>query len=182
MPKKEWFEQNPKVSAYLSPELNTRLRQFMDERGISRTSQALSVVLEEYFSLTPGQESSSTNERLASLEMAIAGLQKELREVQQSRPTVVQGGLPEGSNSKPIVVQSSPLQQSDGWLTTGEAHEEMQRRGYTKSIGTFRRSLRGGVMPPEFEQMGLVADWDTRSKANSKDNSVKWLNLNQEYC
>jgi hypothetical protein len=175
MPKKEWFEQNPKVSAYLSPELNTRLRKFMDERGISRTSQALSVVLEEYFSLTPEQESSSTDKRLANLEMAIARLQKELREVQQSRSTVVQDGLPEGSNSKPIVVQSSPLQRSDGWLTTGKAYEEMQRRGYTKSIGTFRRSLKNGVVPTELEQIGLEADWSTRSQANSKDNSVKWL-------
>jgi hypothetical protein len=159
MPKKEWFEQNPKVSAYLSPELNTRLKEFMDEREITRTSQALSTILEEYFGVTPGQTSQSTEERLKGLEATITTIQSELAKIQKSRPTVVQSGSLATIQSEPTVVQSKPLKNKDGLLTTGEAHQEAQRRGYSKSVGTFRRSLRGGVMPTELEQIGLQADW-----------------------
>jgi hypothetical protein len=175
MPNKEWFEQNPKVSAYLSPELNTRLKEFMDEREITRTSQALSIILEEYFGVTPGQSSQSTEERLKGLEAAVTAIQSELVEIQKSRPIVVQSGLQNEQVSKPILVQSRPIQRSNGWLTTGEAHQEAQRRGYSKTLGTFRRSLRGGAIPAELERIGLEADWDIRSQANPKDNSVKWL-------
>jgi hypothetical protein len=178
MPKKEWFEQNPKVSAYLSPELNTRLKEFMDERAITRTSQALSTILEEYFGVTPGQTSQSTEKRLKELEATVTTIQNELSEIQKSKPTVIQSGLLSKTKSEPIVVQSKPLKNKDGLFTTGEAHQEAQRRGYTKSVGTFRRSLRGGVIPAELERIGLEADWDTRNQANPKDNSVKWLKFN----
>lgn len=177
MPKKEWFEQNPKVSAYLSPELNTRLKEFMAEREITRTSQALSTILEEYFGVTLGQNSQSTEERLKRLEATVTTIQSELAKIQKSRPNVVQSGLLPAIQSEPTVVQSKPLKNKDGLLTTGEAHQEAQRRGYTKSVGTFRRSLRGGVIPVELEKIGLRADWDTRKQANPKDNSVKWLNF-----
>lgn len=178
MPNKEWFEQNPKVSAYLSPELNTRLKEFMSEREITRTSQALTSILEEYFGVTSGQPSHSTEERLKGLEATVTTIQKELTEIRKSRPTVVQSGLQNEQISKPILVQSKPLKNKDGLLTTGEAHAEAQRRGYSKTVGTFRRSLRGGVMPAELERIGLEADWDIRSQANLKDNSVKWLRFN----
>jgi hypothetical protein len=175
MPKKEWFEQNPKVSAYLSPELNTRLKEFMDEREITRTSQALYTILEEYFSVTPGQTNQSTEERLKGLEATVTAIQSELAEIRKSRPTVVQSGLQNEQISKPILVQSKPLKNKDGLLTTGEAHAEAQRRGYSKTVGTFRRSLRSGGIPTELERIGLEADWDIRRQANPKDNSVKWL-------
>jgi hypothetical protein len=175
MPKKEWFEQNPKVSAYLSPELNTRLKEFMSERGITRTSQALSSILEEYFGVTPGQPSQSTEERLKGLEASVTAIQSELVKIQKSRPTMVQGGSLPKTQSEPIVVQSKPLKSKDGLLTTGEAHQEAQRRGYSKSVGTFRRSLRGGGIPAELERIGLEANWNIRGQANPKDNSVKWL-------
>lgn len=178
MPNKEWFEQNPKVSAYLSPKLNTRLKEFMVERRITRTSQALSIILEEYFGVTSEQPSHSTEERLKALELTVLTIQKELAKIWQSRPTMVQSGLQNEQQSKPKLAQSKLPKFEDGLLTTGEAYEEAKQRGYTKSVGTFRRSLRGGTMPAELEQIGLKADWDIRSQANPKDNSVKWLKFN----
>lgn len=177
MPKKEWFDQNPKVSAYLSPELNRRLKEFMDEREITRISQALSTILEEYFGITSGQPSQSTEERLKGLEATVTTIQSELAKIQKSKPIVVQSGLPPETQSEPMLVQSKPLKNKDGLLTTGEAYDEAKRRGYAKSVGTFRRSLRSGVMPTDLERIGLEANWDIRSQANPKDNSVKWLRL-----
>lgn len=177
MPSKKWFEQNPKVSAYLSQELNKHLKEFMVEREINATSEALTIILEEYFGFRPRRSNSLIDERLATLEIAIAELQRELREIQNSKPKVVQSSLQTELESKPKVVQGKPLQKSNGLLTTGEAYAETQRRGYTKSIGTFRRSLRNEAIPTELERLGLIADWSARSQANPKDNSVKWLKL-----
>lgn len=69
--------------------------------------------------------------------------------------------------------------QSGEWLATGQAYRIAASRGLEKSQGTFRRWLADliatGTMPPELENLGLVADLDTRSRANPKDNSVRWL-------
>lgn len=48
MPTEEWFKENPKVSAYISPDLNERLNEWMKKRGIKKVSQALTVILEEH--------------------------------------------------------------------------------------------------------------------------------------
>jgi hypothetical protein len=76
--------------------------------------------------------------------------------------------------------QSSLTHATDRWMTTGEAYAEAQRRGYTKSIGTFRRSIKGGTMPFELEQIGLMGDWGVKSQGNPKDNSVRWLKFQSE--
>jgi len=65
------------------------------------------------------------------------------------------------------------------WFVAGEAYRIASSRGLEKSQVTFRRWLADliatGRMPPELERLGLVADLDTRRKANPKDNSVRWL-------
>lgn len=48
MPTEEWFKENPKVSAYINPELNQRLLEWMKQRGIRKVSQGLTVILEEH--------------------------------------------------------------------------------------------------------------------------------------
>ena len=64
-------------------------------------------------------------------------------------------------------------------LTTGEAYEFLKSNSFDKSIGTFRRALaealQSGVLPDQLTQYGLSANFDTRRKANPKDNSTKWL-------
>ena len=48
MPSQEWFKDNPKISAYISQDLNQHLEQWMRERNIRKVSQALTTILEEY--------------------------------------------------------------------------------------------------------------------------------------
>lgn len=48
MPSQEWFKDNPKISAYISQDLNQRLEEWMRERHIRKVSQALTKILEEH--------------------------------------------------------------------------------------------------------------------------------------
>jgi len=48
MPSQEWFKDNPKISAYISQDLNQRLEEWMKERNIRKMSQALTTILEEH--------------------------------------------------------------------------------------------------------------------------------------
>lgn len=73
------------------------------------------------------------------------------------------------------VLNSSPLPRLKGWLTSGEAYSEAQRRGYQKTKSSMRRDLRSGGVPADLERLGLVANWKVREQANPKDNSVRWL-------
>lgn len=50
MPTPEWFKENPKVSAYISKDLEERLHSWMATRSIRKESQAITVILEEYLS------------------------------------------------------------------------------------------------------------------------------------
>ena len=50
MPTPDWFKENPKVSAYISKDLESRLHEWMATRSIRKESQALTVILEEYLS------------------------------------------------------------------------------------------------------------------------------------
>jgi hypothetical protein len=69
-------------------------------------------------------------------------------------------------------------------MTTGEAYQQLARRGYTKAIGTLRRALADGLisghLPPDLSQLGLLADWEKRRTANPKDNSIRWLSFSGE--
>jgi hypothetical protein len=48
MPTDEWFKENPKISAYISPNLNQKLSEWMKSRNIKKVSQALTTILEEH--------------------------------------------------------------------------------------------------------------------------------------
>lgn len=48
MPTNEWFQENPKVSAYISKSLNHQLEEWMKQRSIKKVSQALTTILEEH--------------------------------------------------------------------------------------------------------------------------------------
>lgn len=70
MPTNEWFQENPKVSAYISKQLHQCLERWMKERGIKKVSQALTQILEEYFEIDQSKLNQSTSElkRLEILE------------------------------------------------------------------------------------------------------------------
>lgn len=86
MPKKEWFQENPKVSAYLSPTLNQLLRGWMEKNGIKKTTQALTAILEEFLGVTQGKpiQSNSDTPRMEALEGKVESLSKEIENLSQA--------------------------------------------------------------------------------------------------
>lgn len=103
-------------------------------------------------------------------------MMSELKEAQfneQSRP-----------NTALVPVQSVALPDNTAQLlTTGEAYQLLKTRGFSKSINTLRRNLadalQTGALPEVLKQYGLLADFGIRRNSNPKDNSVRWLYLNE---
>lgn len=71
------------------------------------------------------------------------------------------------------------LSQPGKLLTTGEAYPIAVSRGLDKSQVTYRRwlsdSIAVGKLPQQLESLGLVANFEVRSKANPNSNTVRWL-------
>lgn len=185
MPSEDWLKENPKVSTHIPQHLYDELLRFMADQSINSTAKAVKLILKQYLS---SQQQSKVdhsvdhlvNNRLKTIEEKVSEISRLLAELtsthknKNSSPLV---GNPL-SESSPLVDNSRQLSSNWDWLTTGEAYAEAQRQGYTKSLGTFRRSLRDWTVPPELERLGLVANWDIRTQANPKDKSVKWLRFN----
>ena len=70
MPTNEWFQENPKISAYISKDLHQRLEDWMEEKGIKKVSQALTQILEEYLGVVQSipNQSNRVVERMEALE------------------------------------------------------------------------------------------------------------------
>jgi hypothetical protein len=174
MPSKEWNAEHPKVSAYLSKEIHDKLKTFMAKTRIKSASQAIEIILNEF--LSSSQKAISDNDtenRLRAIEKEVIAIKEQLNKNKVGHSSLPKKEFVDKSSTK--VAQSSLTLSLDRSLTTGEAYIEAKRRGYSKTVGTFRRSLRDRVVPNELERIGLKADWDIRSQANPKDNSVKWL-------
>lgn len=77
MPTEEWFKENPKVSAYISPELNQRLLEWMKQRGIRKVSQGLTTILEEHLAVVQNSlvVQSFDDGRLATVEGRVAAIE-----------------------------------------------------------------------------------------------------------
>jgi hypothetical protein len=86
MPKKEWFQENPKVSAYLSPVLNQLLKEWMEKNGIKKTTQALTAILEEFLGVTQSKpfQSNLDTTRIESLEEKVESLSREMENLNQA--------------------------------------------------------------------------------------------------
>lgn len=192
----EWKRDNPKISGHIPKPLKDQLNQFIADQGLSGVSEALRIILENHFNQSElstsfqlsGKSSppvsNSLEERLKFVETQIqkhSAIIKEFKisqQNQQNQPKVlnsIQNLKPESSQP---VTHRSQLTIFDGWLTTGEAYAELQQRGYEKSQGTLRRTLKDGKIPPDLEALGLIADFEVRNAANPKDNSVRWLRFN----
>lgn len=70
MPTNEWFQENPKVSAYIPKELHHRLEKWMEQQGVKKVSQALTQILEEYLGVVQNKLNQPTadSSRLEILE------------------------------------------------------------------------------------------------------------------
>ena len=188
----EWKRDNPKISGHIPKPLKAQLDQFITDQGLSGVSEALRIILESHFNQSEFSTSSqpldkssqpvlnSLKERLKAVEAQIkehSAIVEKFKISQKNQPKVlniVENPKPQSSQ---LVPHRSQLTIFDGWLTTGEAYAELQQRGYEKSQGTLRRTLREGRVPPELEELGLKADFETRNEANPKDNSVRWLKV-----
>ena len=120
MPTDEWFKENPKVSAYISQDLNEKLLKWMKGRSIKKVSQALTAILEEYLGVAQAEPITQPvrDDRLEALEQKLESLfqiVQELREpVQVSSQRVVQTELfPVKSIERvPVpVVQTEPIEE-----------------------------------------------------------------------
>lgn len=185
MPSKNWLEKNPKVSAHIPQELYQQLQEFMEQNGIQKNAEALKIILNEYFNSKvdhsehksrPLVDYSVVNQ-LTTLESKIDKISEQIDQIAKSDQKAYSSPPVDHSKqkSRSLVVYSSPLTNSEGWLTTGEAFNEAKRRGYSKAKGSFGRGLRSGSVPADLERLGLVANWGVRQQANLKDNSVRWL-------
>ena len=65
MPTEEWFKENPKISAYISKDLNQQLESWMGQNNIKKVSQALTQILEDYLGVNQSRPSDQ-NEALSS--------------------------------------------------------------------------------------------------------------------
>ncbi len=191
MPSNEWLENNPKITGNIPKDLKNKLQSFSKDKNIS-ISEALRIILESHFNQSEFSTSSqlsdkssqlvlnSIEERLKSVETQIqkhSDTIKRFKSSQENQPKVLNlVENPKPQSSQPVLHRSQ-LTIFDGWLTTGEAYTELQQRGYEKSQGTLRRTLREGQIPPELEELGLKADFEVRNAANPKDNSVRWLKV-----
>ena len=191
----EWKQDNPKVSGHIPKSLKTQLDQFIKDQGLKGTSEALRIILENHFNQSELSTSSqpldksfqlplnSIQERLDFIESQLKEHSDIIREFksssksQEKNPKVLNLVDNPKSKSSQLVPTRSQLTIFDGWLTTGEAYAELQKRGYEKSQGTFRRTLRQGKVTADLEELGLVADFEVRNQANPKDNSVRWLKV-----
>lgn len=96
MPSKEWFEENPKVSAYISKELHQSLETWMKDKGIKKVSQALTEILEQFLHNPQTDQALNYAERIETLERRFAELEGRVTTVNlaiaeiQSSPTVIQ--------------------------------------------------------------------------------------------
>lgn len=191
----EWKRDNPKISGHIPSPLKAQLDQFIAEQGLKSTSEALRIILESHFNSSKFSTSSqplgkssqlvlnSIQERLDSVETQlkeqsdIIGEFKGSQKNQKKDPKVLNSvDNPKPKSSQPVPNRSQ-LTIFDGWLTTGEAFTQLQKRGYEKSQGTFRRTLAKREVPQELEELGLTADFEVRRQANPKDNSVRWLKI-----
>lgn len=81
MPTDEWFKENPKISAYISPNLNEKLSEWMKNRGIKKVSQALTTILESYLGVnqdSPNIESSE-NDWSRMVDQKLESLSEEMK-------------------------------------------------------------------------------------------------------
>jgi hypothetical protein len=163
MPSKQWLETHPKVQGYLTTETHAKLLQWMRDRHITRISEAVGTILHEYLSGLPvPQISESLEQRLKALEAVL----------KVDAPVIHQPPPSENKVNHPVIHKSKPL---SSLLTTGEAYAIAKTKGYDKSPGTFRRSLRLPPILRELERLGLSADWQKRADGNIKDNRLRWL-------
>ena len=84
MASSDWIKNNPKVSGYISGSTNEKFLAWMKGRNIGKISQALNILLEEYFENEKLSKSEGQN-RLGVLEEKVDALRLLIKEIQKAR-------------------------------------------------------------------------------------------------
>lgn len=176
---------NPKVSAYVPQALKDRLTQFRQEQGNISESQAVTIVLSEYFGIPTNVNSASegvtvgcvTPTRLEQLERQVAILTSTIEEIKSSllsKPTVNQvaqveneqtessldSELKEKTTEENQIDSSSVSSLPDKPLTEYRLTKHQMAKRIKTTVGTFdnRRSV---FSPEELSQWIQKKDPDS---------------------
>jgi hypothetical protein len=169
MPSPQWFEDNPKVSAYIAKELHDALETWMREKQIKKVSQALTKILEIHLGFTeelpaiaPGTY--ATVEQLDELRGELRAIAEKIEalpreQLKASKPKVGQLDL------LPQKAEEKKELESDEWMTTKEAHN---RYGKDSPYEGFRKYSAEKLQ----KEFGLEADVSRKEKGK---NSSRWI-------
>jgi hypothetical protein len=133
MPTKEWFNENPKISAYISKELHQELEAWMIENRVKKVSQGITKILESFLGVgqkeLPVNQKFATVEQIELLQKRIEALENKKTRVAQSKPKPEQKSLAieEPRKEVPKGATGSSVKDSE-WLTTKEAYSLQDRR------------------------------------------------------
>lgn len=168
MPTQQWFEENPKVSAYIPKDLHQALESWMKEKHIKKVSQAITKILEIQLGFS-GEETAIKPGMYATVEQ-LNELRDELKALLAKKTSAAKTTkkAPARIKAKDIVQGSLDVEHSyssEEWLTAKEAH---QVYGGNVSYDSFRKSSVEKLR----EKFGLEADL---SKKKTGRQPGKWL-------
>lgn len=175
MPTKEWFNENPKISAYISNELYQKLEAWMIENRVKKVSQGLTKILESFFEVgqkeLPVDQKFATVEQIELLQRRIEALENQKVKVVQSKPVLLKGEQleiepkPKNREEDLETIDEKTFTVDIEWITTKEAHNLFNEK---ISLGQFRR-LNAKELK---EKLGLEAD---DSKKTIGGPPSKWI-------
>ena len=162
MPTPEWFAENPKISAYISKDLDDALKAWMVENRIKKVSQALTTILEQHLGLAKAPQTAAGNyatlEQLQGLVVRVEALERENKKATKPKSP----SKPEGAKQMSL----GDAEPTEGeWMTSREAHKKY---GGSSSYEAFRQ-----YSPKTFlEKFRIEADPNRKKKGGPPD---KWL-------
>lgn len=169
MPTPEWFAENPKISAYVSKEIDDALKAWMEQNRVKKVSQALTQILNEYLGLVKAPKviaegQYATLEQLQELMARVEALEKG----SSLKKTKAKSSIKKAEKPEPEITGLLNLEgtSDEGWMLTHEAHEQYAS---TTNYNTFR------MMKPKkmLEKFGLEAD--PNRKGGRGKNAKPWI-------
>jgi len=162
VPTPEWFAENPKISAYISPEINDALKAWMEQNRVKKVSQALTTILEQHLGLvdapkviTEGQY--ATLEQWQELAARVEALEKSSS---PNKATAKIKTAPEARPTEQLTLENTTSTESSGdgrWLSVKEAH---QLYGQSRTYDYFRKASVEKLK----EEFGLEGDLDRKKE------------------
>jgi hypothetical protein len=158
MPTKKWFEENPKVTAYISRELHRKLEEYMAERSLKKISQAITAILEEKLL---GKDKSRDDE----LRKQVDELRAKVDQHEQFMFRVISGGLQ--SMSAPASVEVLPDRRYNQLSIVGETKSEEKKVTQSK--------------PPVAQTKVVTQSKSKKVTASKPEPSPNWMTMREAF-